>query len=238
MSDPRPKLTGRQALVMAFIAERIDEVGYPPTIREIGRAFGIISTNGVADHIKALARKGYISHEEGKSRTLRLVPPVPRPPGAQEVPSAANDERGPRPSRAHIAQYRHCVAVPLLGRVAAGQPILAPEEALAEEHLFVDRSWLGGADDVFALKVTGDSMIEDGILDGDTVFVRRRDCADAGDTAVVMIDSEATIKRYYPEPGRLRLQPANAAMAPIYVYPSAAHTVQVVGLVVGVYRRM
>jgi len=235
MAAASPKLTKRQALVMDFIARRIDACGYPPTIREIGRAFGITSTNGVADHIKALARKGYLTHEEGKSRTLRLTPKGAEvgqsTDGADPSLKAANsDARAPGASR--------CVAVPMLGKVAAGQPILAVADVSEDDYLFVDEAWLGQENDVFALTVAGDSMIEAGILDGDTVLVRRRDYASPGDMAVVMIDNEATIKRYYPEEGRLRLQPANATMAPIYVYPSAAHTVQVVGLVVGVYRRL
>lgn len=229
------KLTERQAQIMRFIAERIDACGYPPTIREIGRQFGINSTNGVADHIKALTRKGYLTHEEGKSRTLRLTP---REEAARKPHEAAAPERRPAAEVTQLASGRRCVLVPRLGRVAAGEPILAPEDVSADDHLFVDPGWLGQSDDVFALTVAGDSMLEAGILDGDTVFVRRRDYAQSGQVAVILIDNEATIKRYFPEPGRLRLQPANAAMAPIYVYPSAAHTVRVLGLVVGVYRRL
>lgn len=249
MAATKPKLTKRQALVMAFIAERIDACGYPPTIREIGRAFGITSTNGVADHIKALAKKGYVTHEEGKSRTLRLTRQ-----DTGEWAKAANDkevgghgsnviamQRPTSPGHKPLepsAQPSRCRAVPLLGKVAAGEPILAVADIAAEDYLFVDENWLGQNDDIFALAVAGDSMIEAGIFNGDTVFVRRRDYAQAGETAVVLIDNEATIKRYHPEEGRLRLQPANAAMAPIYVYPSASHTVRVLGLVVGVYRRL
>lgn len=234
MASASPKLTKRQALVMDFIAQRIEACGYPPTIREIGRAFGISSTNGVADHIKALARKGYLTHEEGKSRTLRLTEQV-----QPQAPAAAhNDDVQPLCVPNNPAAGPRCVPVPLLGKVAAGQPILAVSDLNADDYLFVDEAWLGHKNDVFALAVSGESMIEAGILDGDTVFVQRRDYASPGEMAVVMIDNEATIKRYHPEPDRLRLQPANRAMAPIYVYPSASHTVQVVGIVVGVYRRL
>jgi repressor LexA len=250
MAVQRPKLTPRQTLVMAFIAERIHAHGYPPTIREIGRAFGINSTNGVADHIKALARKGYISHEEGKSRTLRLTPREAM--SWHTSASGQNDtdqenegstaalqgHKAPSKVTSNAQRPGPCVRVPMLGRVAAGVPILATEEARPEDHLFVDRAWLGQGEEVFALEVSGVSMIEAGILDGDTVFVKRRNYAETGDMAVVMIDNEATIKYYFPETDRLRLQPANAAMAPLYVYPSAAHTVLVIGLVVGVYRRI
>lgn len=229
-----PKLTKRQALLMGYIAERIEACGYPPTIREIGRAFGITSTNGVADHIKALAKKGYLTHEEGKSRTLRIT----RQGEALEASNVVPIKPLAPTTTPDTAEASRCRAVPLLGRVAAGEPILAVADVSPDDFLFVDESWLGRKDDIFALVVAGDSMIEAGIFSGDTVFVRRRDYADAGDTAVVLIDNEATIKRYHPEEGRLRLQPANAAMAPIYVYPSAAHTVRVLGIVVGVYRRL
>lgn len=237
MAAAGPKLTKRQALLMGYIAERIEACGYPPTIREIGRAFGITSTNGVADHIKALAKKGYLTHEEGKSRTLRIT----RQGEAIEASNVVPMTPRTAPDTTHAAdatQASRCRAVPMLGRVAAGEPILAVADVTPDDFLFVDESWLGRKDDIFALVVAGDSMIEAGIFNGDTVFVRRRDYADAGDTAVVLIDNEATIKRYHPEEGRLRLQPANAAMAPIYVYPSAAHTVQVLGIVAGVYRRL
>lgn len=128
------------------------------------------------------------------------------------------------------------VNVPLVGDVAAGLPVLAVEQA--EETLRMDRSLLGKGDDLFALRVSGDSMIEDGIFDGDYVFVRRQVSARSGETVVARIDEEATVKRFYPEGGRIRLQPANASMEPIYVDPSAGQEMQVLGVVVGVFRRL
>jgi repressor LexA len=200
-------LTKRQRQVLDFITRSLEERGYPPTMREIGQHMGIRSTNGVNDHLKALERKGYIEREDLKSRTLRPVTSV---------------------SRAR--------AVPLVGRVAAGQPILAVENL--EDTLQVDRSVVGDAQDVFALRVSGDSMIQDGILDGDIVFVRQQPTARSGQIVVALVEDEATVKRYFPERGGVRLQPANDALDPIWVGPDDGVAFRVIGVVVGVYRRV
>jgi repressor LexA len=201
-------LTKRQSLVLDFIVQSIDARGYPPTMREIGQHLGIRSTNGVNDHLKALERKGYIHREDLKSRTLRPVAATPR-----------------------------TLAVPLLGRVAAGRPIQAVEHR--EEVLHVDAGLLGASSgDVFALRVKGDSMIEDGILDGDVVFVRQQDTALAGEVVVALVDDDVTVKRYYPENGAVRLQPANSAMEPIRVVPSARTPFRLLGVVSGVFRKL
>ena len=128
------------------------------------------------------------------------------------------------------------ISIPLLGRVAAGEPILAEEHA--EGSVVVDSLLVGGNKKVFALKVVGESMIEDGIFDGDYIFVQKRSHAQPGEIVVVVIDNEATVKRYYPEGDRIRLQPANSAMEPIYVNKADFREVQIMGLVVGVYRNM
>ncbi len=213
------ELTDRQKQVLDFINERIQEWGYPPTIREIGEKFGIKSTNGVADHLKALKNKGFLTHEHMKSRTLRPV-------------TAKSDNV----VRALIPQNSDTVAIPLLGRVAAGEPILAEEHA--EGTVVVDSFLVGDNKKLFALKVVGDSMVDDGILDGDYIFVKKRAHAEPGEIVVVLIDNEATVKRYYPEGERIRLQPANATMQPIYVYKRDFKDIQIIGVVVGVYRRV
>ena len=123
-----------------------------------------------------------------------------------------------------------------MGRGAAGEPILAEEHA--EGTVVVDSVLVGDGRKVFALKVVGESMIDDGILDGDYIFVRKRSHADPGDIVVVIIENEATVKRYYPEGDRIRLQPANAAMQPIYVHKRDFREVQILGVVVGVYRKL
>ncbi len=213
-----PELTDRQREVYDFIQDRIRAWGYPPTIREIGEHLGIKSTNGVADHLKALKRKGYLEHDERKSRALTPV----RPSRGTVVRAIGSTGQG--------------VTVPILGRVAAGEPILAEEQA--EGAVVVDSVLLGDGRKVFALKVVGESMIEDGIYDGDYIFVRKRETAERGDIVVVIIDGEATVKRYFPEGDRIRLQPANSRMQPIYVNKKDFKNIQIIGLVVGVSRKM
>ncbi|MCG5054798.1 MAG: transcriptional repressor LexA [Myxococcales bacterium] len=215
--DERDALTDRQREILAFIQESIDSRGYPPTLREIGSHFGIRSTNGVNDHLRALEKKGYLQREDLKSRALRPV-------------AAASAALPPRPEPSHL------VEVPIIGRVAAGQPLLAVENT--EGSVKVDRFFIGENREVFALRVTGESMIEDGILDGDFVFVRKQLRAEPGEIVVAMIGDEATVKRYYPEGDQIRFQPANSGMKPIYVRRKDFRSVNIIGVVVGVYRKM
>lgn len=231
MSPP----TARQRDILIFIREQIDQTGYPPTIREICTAMGIKSTNGVNDHLKALERKGLLSRETGKSRAMLLstLGWETTAPFVKSVHPAGGEVRG---HEANDVQYS-LATVPLLGRIAAGLPIDAIEQI--EDTLVVDSSMLGRAkpEECFALRVEGRSMIEDGIYDGDIVFIRRQVTASRGETVAVMVDGAATLKRYYPEPGRIRLQPANSAMDPIYVHEHEARETQILGRVVGLYRR-
>lgn len=222
--DSLPELTARQRQVFEFIENKIQEWGYPPTIREIGEHLGIKSTNGVADHLKALKRKGYLQQRGHKSRTLSPTEPAMSQSQANNVVPMIPPNSG------------SAVSIPLLGRVAAGEPILAEEHA--EGSVVVDSLLVGGNKKVFALKVVGQSMIEDGIFDGDYIFVQKRSHAQPGEIVVVVIENEATVKRYYPEGDRIRLQPANAAMEPIYINKADFREVQIMGLVVGVYRNM
>jgi repressor LexA len=214
--DARGVLTDRQREILEFISQSIRERGYPPTLREIGLHFGIKSTNGVNDHLRALEKKGYLEREDLKSRALRPM-----------------GMRGPvrAPSR-----DEDLVEVPLVGRVAAGLPLLAVENV--EDTVKVDRFFIGQTKEVFALRVKGDSMIEDGIFDGDYIFVRKQLQASRGDIVVAMIEDEATVKRYFPEGDNIRFQPANSAMQPIYVRKRDWKSVNLIGVVVGVYRKM
>ncbi len=207
----RPDLTDRQRQALDYISDCLVARGYPPTLREIGEHMGIRSTNGVNDHLKALERKGYLVREELKSRALRPV-----------------DVREPRED----------IEIDILGRVAAGDPILAEENVI--DRVVVDRYFLGAvrAKDVFGLVVRGQSMIDDGIFDGDYIFVRKQSSAESGEIVVVLIEGEATCKRFFPEGDRVRLQPANSAMEPIYVRRSDFRSVDILGKVVGVYRRL
>jgi repressor LexA len=212
----RQPLTDRQRQALDFISDCLGDRGFPPTLREIGEHMGIRSTNGVNDHLKALERKGYLKREELKSRALRPVD--------YDEPRTSDD-----------AMYE---SIPIIGRVAAGAPILAQEHVV--DRVTVDRFFLGAvqAREVFGLVVRGESMIEDGIFDGDYIFVRKQPVSERGEIVVVMVDGEATCKRYYDEGDRIRLQPANASMAPIYVSKDDFRSVDIVGKVIGVYRRM
>jgi repressor LexA len=205
--DDRDALTDRQREILDFISRSITKRGYPPTLREIGSHFGIRSTNGVNDHLRALEKKGYLQREDLKSRALRP-----------------------------IVSTGQTIDVPLLGRVAAGQPLLAVRNQ--EDTVRVDRFFIGQNREVFSLRVKGDSMIEDGIFDGDYVFVRKQLQAESGETVVVMIGDEATVKRYYPEGDTIRFQPANAKLDPIYVRKRDFKSVNILGVVIGIYRKL
>ena len=205
--EPAGGLTDRQCQVLDFISDSIRKRGYPPTLREIGSHFGIRSTNGVNDHLRALEKKGFLHREDLKSRALR--------------PIGTEDD---------------FVDVPVLGKVAAGQPMLAVENY--EDSVKVDRFFIGQNREVFALKVKGDSMIEAGIFDGDYVFIRKQLQASSGEIVVAMIGDEATVKRYYPEGDTIRFQPANSAMSPILVRKRDFRSVNLLGVVIGVYRKM
>lgn len=205
-------LTKRQEMVLDFITQSITDRGYPPTLREIGTHMGIRSTNGVNDHLRALERKGYLKREDMKSRALRPV----------------NMEQG--------TVEDGTVEIPLVGRVAAGEPVLAEQNI--EDTLCVDRYFLGNHQDVFALKITGDSMIDAGIHNGDTIFVRKQLHAERNQITVVMIDDEATVKYFQQEQDVIRLVPANDAYAPIVVRKEDFRPTQILGVMVGLFRRV
>jgi repressor LexA len=205
-------LTARQQQIWDFIVGYVDEHGYPPTVREIGEAVGLASPSTVHAHLANLERAGLLRRDPTKPRALEL--------SGRERP--ASD----RPSREEDR-------LPLLGQIAAGGPLLAAENV--EEYVSVP-GLVGPAD--FVLRVKGESMIDAGILDGDYVVVRRQQDATQGDIVVALAgddDSadEATVKRLFREDGRVRLQPENATMEPIY-----AEHVQVLGKVVGVFRKV
>lgn len=210
-------LTQRQEQTLAFIRSSIEERGYPPTLREIGEHMGIKSTNGVNDHLRALERKGYLRREDMKSRALKLVDDPskrkPAAPGADEM-----------------------IDVPVLGRVAAGAPLLAEENVI--DNVRIDRMLVRGGKDVFGLKVAGDSMIDAGIFSGDYIFVKKQATAERGEIVVALIGDEATVKYYYPERDYVRFQPANAQMAPILVRATDFKPTMLLGKVIGVFRKI
>ena len=196
--------TERQRRILQAITEFTSERGYPPSVREIGERVGLSSSSTIHAHLKALERRGLISRDPTKPRALRSGTHSP----AREV-----------------------VVMPIVGKVAAGLPITATENLEGEFSLpaaFVPRS-----SDSFMLRVQGDSMIEAAILDGDLIVVRPQRTADNGEIVVAMMDGEATVKRFYREAGRIRLQPENRDMAPIY-----ASDVEIIGRVEAVVRRL
>ena len=202
-------LTGRQQEIWSFLVEYVDRHGYPPTVREIGEAVGLASPSTVHAHLANLERAGLLKRDPTKPRALELV-------GRDKLESA-------------VAQLPK---LPLLGQIAAGGPLLAEQNV--EDEIAVPETLRGD----FVLRVKGDSMIDAGILDGDLVVVRRAQDARNGDIVVALAGDdesadEATVKTFYRENGRVRLQPENAALEPIY----APH-VQVLGNVVGVFREL
>ncbi|HEX4338020.1 MAG TPA: transcriptional repressor LexA [Polyangiaceae bacterium] len=211
-------LTKRQEQTLDYIRQSIEQRGYPPTLREIGEYMGIRSTNGVNDHLRALERKGYLRREDMKSRALRVVDQIDKnaPP--------------PKPSDENL------IDIKVVGRVAAGLPLMAEENVI--DTVRIDRMMVRGGREVFGLKVTGDSMIEAGILNGDYIFVRRQPSADRGEIVVALIGDEATVKHYYPEKDYIRFQPANSQMAPILVRAVDFKPTMLLGVVVGVFRRL
>ena len=220
-------LTERQQQVLHYIRQSIHERGYPPTLREIGAHMGIRSTNGVNDHLRALERKGYLTREDMKSRALR-----PR--------DLDESERGPlsaapesAPANDHESDI---IEIPVVGRIAAGLPLLAEEHIL--DTVRIDRTLVRGGRELFGLRVTGDSMIEAGIFSGDYIFVRKQLTAQRGDIVVALIGDDATVKYYFPEKDYIRFQPANAAMAPILVRATDFRPTMLLGVVIGVFRKM
>ncbi len=176
-----------QQRILDFIKSEIEEKGYPPSVREICAAVGLRSTSTVHAHLNHLEEKGLIRRDSTKPRALEVLD------GTQ-------------------ARGR---SVPLVGRVTAGQPILAIENI--EEYLSLPQSVLGQGE-MFSLRVEGESMIDAGIMDGDIVVLRQQDTAENGEIVVAMTpEDEATLKRIFYEDGRVRLQPENATMSPIYV---------------------
>jgi repressor LexA len=224
-------LTHRQREILDFISASIVERGFPPTLREIGEHFHIRSTNGVNDHLKALEKKGHLRREDLKSRAMRPV----LPDGSGELIPMRRAAMGT--GGVEVVSHDDDMAeIPILGRVAAGQPILAVEQAT--DTVRVDRVLIGGHREVFGLKIVGESMIEDGIFDGDYVFVKKTPAAKTGEIVVAMIEGEATVKRYFPEGDKIRFQPANSNMQPIIVRRADFKSVDIIGVVVGVYRKL
>jgi repressor LexA len=201
-----PQLTPKQKKIYDFLAKAIREKGYAPSIPEIGQRFKITSTRGVFDHLKALERKGYI-RRVGK-RAIEIVSSS----GRSALPEAKE--------------------IPIVGRVQAGVPLLAEENI---EGFLAVASEIARGKEAFALKVQGDSMIEDGILDGDHVIIRPQEIANNGDIVCALIGNEATLKRFYRNGDEVTLKPANRNYNPIVVSKGEFH---ILGKATGVIRKL
>ena len=198
------ELTKKEKEVFEYINDCIEKNGFAPTVRDICSALNIKSTSSVHDYIRRLDEKGYIKKSSGKSRALI-------------VENSANSDTGKMKK------------VPILGRVTAGLPILAVENY--DGYVDFPAAMARGKSNLFALRVIGESMIEAGILDGDIVVVEGRRYADDGEIVVAMIEDEATVKRFYRDNGRVRLQPANHTMRPIF-----SRDVTILGKVIANFR--
>lgn len=205
-------LSPRQKQILQYIVQHTEAHGYPPTVREIGEAVSLSSSSTVHAHLKTLEQAGWIRRDAVLTRAIRVVTP-----GRGQSDRASDGTK-------------HVVSLPLVGRVAAGMPMLAVEDV--EDTFPVPKDFLAGGEG-FVLRIKGESMIDDGIKNGDYVIVRRQNVADNGDTVVAMVEDEATVKRFYKENGGVRLQPANQSMAPMLY-----DRVDIVGKVVGLVRRM
>ena len=207
-------LTARQREILGYMERFADDHGYPPTVREIGRAIGLTSTSTVHAHLRNLERSGHLRRDPTKPRAVEMLDGRAR--------------RGDRPGRP--GRPARAPTLPLVGRVAAGAPILAEENV--EDEIAVPHV-LAPAEDGFVLQVRGDSMIGAGILDGDYVVVTPQKVAHDGEIVVALLEDEATVKRFFRESDHVRLQPENPALEPI-----RSRDVQVVGRVTGVLRKM
>ncbi|MBC7765338.1 MAG: transcriptional repressor LexA [Hyphomonadaceae bacterium] len=193
--------------ILDYIEKQFIEKGYPPSVREICAAVGINSTSTVHAYLESLKKDGLLSKDDAKTRTLRVI--------------HSGQENFSTPQR-------ELVHIPILGTVTAGQPILAVENI---EDTFPLPVELAGNHELFMLKISGESMIEVGIYDGDLVIVKKQNVANNGDIVIALIEDEATCKTFYKEKGHFRLQPENTALAPIIV-----NEVSILGKVVGLFR--
>ncbi|NMB20563.1 MAG: transcriptional repressor LexA [Firmicutes bacterium] len=200
------KMSERRRKILEFIKDEVAAKGYPPSVREIGKAVGLKSSSTVHGHLMKLEELGYIRRDPSKPRTIEILDDL-------NVPKIRS------------------LDVPVLGRVTAGMPILAVENI--EEYFPIPRDFVDH-EDVFILRIKGDSMIEAGILDGDYVLVSEQETAFNGEIVVALLNGEeATVKRFFHEGDRIRLQPANPTMEPIY-----SDDVSILGKVIGVFRKI
>ena len=216
----KKELNTRQKQILRYITKQIEKNGYSPSVREIGKAVGLSSTATVHTYLKQLEELKYIKKENQKGRTLRVL----------KKEDALYSPKKPVKGGKAFYNKKEMVDVPVIGKITAGAPILAVENITDTYPIPLDFVGNGNS---FMLVVTGESMIEAGILDGDYILVRAQNVAENGEIVVALIDDEATVKTFYKEKDYIRLQPENSTMDPIIV-PDC----KILGEVVGVFRKM
>ena len=212
----RAETTRKEKAILKFIENQVNKNGYPPSVREIGKAIGLSSTATVHAYLSKLEKQGYIKKEDKKGRTLKVI-------------KGSDDKPFKRGTKDFYTQ-KELIDVPIIGKITAGQPILAVENVTDTFPIPID---FVGNSESFMLTVRGESMIEAGILDGDYILVKKQNDARNGEIVVALIGDEATVKTFYKEKDHIRLQPENHTMEPIIV-PDC----KILGKVAGVFRKM
>ena len=212
----RAETTRKEKAILKFIEEQVIENGYPPSVREIGKAIGLSSTATVHAYLAKLEKQALNKKEDKKGRTLKVI--------------KGTDGQPLKKENKNFYAQREMVDVPVIGKITAGQPILAVENVTDTFPIPID---FVGNSESFMLTVRGESMIEAGILDGDYILVKKQSNASNGEIVVALIEDEATVKTFYKENGHIRLQPENHTMDPIIV-PDC----KILGKVAGVFRKM
>ncbi|UMZ73538.1 LexA repressor [Natranaerofaba carboxydovora] len=220
-------LTERQKEIIKFIEDKINEVGYPPSVREICKGVGLSSTSTVHSHLTKLEKLGYIRRDPTKPRAMEVI-------GSRKKKSSVLEDSNDKPTNTYTGDNspipKNYQSVPLVGQVTAGMPILAEENI--QDYYPLPFDFLASGEEGFMLKVRGDSMIDAGIYDGDLVVVKKQESANNGEVVVALLEDEATVKRFYKENSTIRLEPENPSHSPIY-----SKDVKVLGKVVGLYRK-
>ena len=212
----REETTRKEKAILKFIEKQVKTNGYPPSVREIGKAIGLSSTATVHAYLSKLEKQGFIKKEDKKGRTLKII-------------KGSNGKPYNKASKSFYTQ-KELVDVPIIGKITAGQPILAVENIT--DTFPIPLSFVGNCES-FMLTVSGESMIEAGILDGDYILVKKQNVARNGEIVVALIEDEATVKTFYKEKDHIRLQPENSALDPIIV-PDC----KIIGVVSGVFRKL
>lgn len=202
------ELNQKQVEILLFIKSEIERQGYPPSVREICKGVKLKSTSTVHGHLEKLEKKGFIRKDATKPRAIEII-----------------DK-----NNNHLLKTKKTVDIPIIGRVTAGTPILAVENI--EDSFPVPYEMVKDYE-AFMLKVEGESMVDAGILDGDYVLVKKQETADDGEIVIALLNDEATIKRFFKEENKIRLQPENKFMEPIYT-----KNIDITGIVTGVYRKL